>query len=294
MPVAGQILEAGGLCDRRNKFLRVLTVERNHDIDFLSRRDSGLGRLRDRLAVAHDLDFHGVVALIPLPDRRGDEAALGAGNRHELILRVDLRVLGDLHVQVRDSRDGCGDGGGGVRGGIVAAAGAVRAPRAAAGTVRAAAGTVRAAAGAVRAAAGTVRDPRAAAGAVRAVAGKETAYGAVRAAAGTMRAPRAATGAMRAPRVCQGRLSPAKGECQRAQRSHREGRPMKFPHKQSPLSWRYHLMKRTHPIPTGHVRACRRPVPRTATLFSDPVLAKRLPVPVPPTARKELEHVAMP
>ena len=51
-------------------------------------------------------------------------------------------------------------------------------------------------------------------------------------------------------------------------------------------------MKRTHPIPTGHVRACRRPVPRTATLFSDPVLAKRLPV--PPTARKELEHVAMP
>src|SRR5271166_3848818 len=166
MPVAGQILEAGGLCDRRNKFLRVLTVERNHDIDFLSRRDSGLGRLRDRLAVAHDLDFHGVVALIPLPDRRGDEAALGAGNRHELILKVDLRVLGDLHVQVRDSRDGCGDGGGGVRGGIVAAAGAVRA---AAGTVRAAAGTVRAAAGTVRAAAGTVRAPRAAAGAVRAV-----------------------------------------------------------------------------------------------------------------------------
>ena len=53
-------------------------------------------------------------------------------------------------------------------------------------------------------------------------------------------------------------------------------------------------MKRTHPIPTGHVRACRRPVPRTATLFSDPVLAKRLPVRVPPTARKELEHVAMP
>ena len=53
-------------------------------------------------------------------------------------------------------------------------------------------------------------------------------------------------------------------------------------------------MKRTHPIPTGHVRACRRPVPRTATLFSDPVLARRLPVPMPPTARKELEHVAMP
>jgi hypothetical protein len=53
-------------------------------------------------------------------------------------------------------------------------------------------------------------------------------------------------------------------------------------------------MQRTHPIPTGHVRACRRPVPRTATLFSDPVLAKRLPVRVPPTARKELEHVAMP
>ena len=53
-------------------------------------------------------------------------------------------------------------------------------------------------------------------------------------------------------------------------------------------------MKRTHPIPTAHLRACRRPVPQTATLFSDPVLAKRLPVRVPPTARKELEHVAMP
>src|SRR5271166_6980861 len=191
MPVAGQILAAGGLCDRRNKFLRVLTVERNHDIDFLSRRDSGLGRLRDRLAVAHDLDFHGVVALIPPLDRRGDEAAPGAGSRHELILKVDLRVPGDLHVQVRNSRAGFGDGGGGVRGGIVAAVGAVRAPRAAAGTVRA----VRAAAGivrAVRAAAGTVRAVRAAAGAVRApraVVVKETPNGAVRAAEGTMRAP---------------------------------------------------------------------------------------------------------